>query len=352
MVELKYSPLDQSWSVLFSKEDLLELSNLFNWKRKDIYLDYSLSIVEKYYSSYEIKWIEKETSKGIIRSPYHLEFDYRNSLVKDWGKVKINGRYKFPPELIEHKEEMLKLFNQEKRLKKGNNPAPRISKFSIDSNGLPIFDIEKAYYFDQVGTNLTLDYKLSKPILYNDKNCHTVREWDIVQAKRHGLPLLNESKLANTIGVSIGIYAISEKGNKVILKRKRGRHVAVYANMWHVPFSFALTNDFSLEKGEEKSLKDFINFDFGHEFAEEIGLDFSDFSPVKPLAFCRDLTRGGKPQFFLEMESKISFEELKSKIKDSTEEFVDKLSIVDSTNLINKNVPFSPELSAFILLKL
>ncbi len=351
-MEIKYSALEQSWSVVFSKEDLLDFANLFRWRKKDVYLDYSLTKVEKFYGESKIHWVEKETRRGIIRAPYHIVFDYRDFSSKEWGFVKFSGKYEFPKALVEHRERMVERFKKENRLKKGNNPAPRVSRFSLNSKGLPIFHVEKAYYFDQVGTNLTLDYHLPEPIQVNGRVCQTVREWDLAQANSDSLPPFEKSKLANTIGISIGVYAYTKNGEKVILKRRRHKKVAVYPNMWHVPFSFALAIDFSFEDNKLKTLKDFISLDLGHEFAEEIGLDFSDFSPIKPLAFCRDLTRGGKPQFFFAIESELYFEELKEKIQDRTNEFVDKLSIVEKTFLNKQKIPYSPELTAFLLLNM
>ena len=75
---------------------------------------------------------------------------------------------------------------------------------------------------------------------------------------------------------------------------------------------------------------------------------------MHPLAFCRELCRGGKPQFFFEIDLDIRFEELKGLIRERASlknEFkgpVIGLTLAKAKTLMNC---FSHELNAFILLK-
>jgi hypothetical protein len=354
IIRVTHAP-DQSWSpsIEISPSDISQLINLIGGQKKDPYLDYSLQNVLESYDPQTIHWLELLTPRGIVKSPYELLIDYRKITASHWGTYKLSGIYELPGELSRHRERMVERFKKENKLLKGNNPAPRVSKFEVGIDGTPNLILEQAFYYDQVGSNLTLDFPLSKIIQVDGEDCSTVREWDIAQAKsNHQLPSFEKSKLANTIGVAIGIAAPSDEYGTVLLRRKRAINDAVYPGMWHVPFSFALSNE--LLEGRETigEIAHLIKFDYGHELAEELGLENSDLGPAKPLAFCRDLIRGGKPQFFFELDTRISFEEIRRKVKDRTGEYsgnIEKFRIQGFQQDIDAG--YSPELGAFTILK-
>ncbi len=336
------TPEDVDWVLYLAKK----FKRLFGG---DDYIDYSPERAAEVYQDSNIEFVQ--TPDGRVRSPYQLLFDYRQwpAERRSWGTVTFAGAYAFPGALDRRRKEMIDAFEQKRLLKKGNQKAPRVVKYESIKK-LPHFVLQTAYYHDQVGSNLTIDRPLfSTPVTVRGVECQCVREWDVAQA--HGdvkkLPTFEESRLANTIGVAIGITAQSRDGRWHWVRRKRSKDVAVYPGMWHVPFSFALAlGDHSLEA---KDLNTLIHFDLGSERSEELaGLEVSDFGALKPVAFCRDLARGGKPQFFFELPALIPLEDLQQKAWDTTSEYTGKIQAI-SEQEESPNV--SPELVCFLLLK-
>lgn len=282
-------------------------------------------------------------SENQIYAPYQIIHSFNSDEIKNgWAKVDFIERFDFPHLLLNHKSKIVELFNKQNKLSKGNLDATRVVDFTIENN-FPKITAQIAKYFDQVGTNLSLDYKLEPKIT----DCEKLRDWDIKQSQvtNGNIPPLNKSKLANTLGIAIGITAQNSKKQDVVLIRLRTNKTAVYSNMWHLPFSFAHCPEKN-EIKEKFNLKDLIINDYQSELNEELGLSISDFFEPIPLAFCRDLVRGGKPQLFLEMKSKLTFEELQKRIQNKTNEYKKNLKEYE----LNANT-YSPELEAFILLK-
>ncbi|MFC2019378.1 hypothetical protein ACFLU4_05425 [Chloroflexota bacterium] len=339
-------------SVVVITPDDIEYAMQRLIKRKSTLLDYRTSTAEKYYGKTNLNWVQLETRAGLLRAPYDLIVDYRQwSKGLSWGEVDISGEYAFPTELSEHRYEMIELLRRKGQLKGGNNQCPRIRSMHIQDSRVPKYSVERAWYFDQVGTNLTLDYPLDSPISVNGFDQYTVRDWDITQSglTMGYLPDMKSSKLANTIGIAIGITAETKSGQTVIIIRKRSKKVAVYPNMLHLPFSFALSPP--QEDFIHGDLMSIIKFDLGHEQASELGLEPTDLDELTPVAFCRDLIRGGKPQFFFEQHSRISFEDLCENIRESTpvKEYKSGVIPIGVKSQVNGN--FSPELLCFLLLK-
>ncbi len=316
------------------------------WSNNNPFINYSDTHSA---GSYNLNIVDDllRSEKHGFSSPYQILFDYRGlSSFGSWGKVIVNGEYSFPLELSAHKKRAIEIFERKGWLKKKNNPAPRVKAFT-QIDGLPQITIEQACYYDQVGSNLTIDMRLSEPIIIGTKKIETLRHWDMAQANlTHQLPDFELSKFANTIGVAIALTTTDSVGKKRLIKRYRGKKVAVYRDMWHLPFSFALYFDKEANNKSELDVNELIRFDLPHEFAEEMGLELNDFGPIKPIAFCRDLARGGKPQFFLEMESKLSFKELSNKAHDKTGEYKGKCQLFDHP----PTQQISPELAAAIIL--
>lgn len=202
-------------------------------------------------------------------------------------------------------------------------------------------------YYDQVGTNLTLDYPFGLSFANGMDAAKNVREWDMAHSPDPGIvPDLQDSQLANTVGVAVGVTAKDQFGQWQILKRLRDKHVAVYENQWHVPFSFALAWPEGFDPGEQMTISEFIRRDYGHELAEELrGIEASAFEPPRILAFCRDMVRGGKPQFFFEIRSRLTVEGLRARIRSDGAEYKNQTGVVDGVRSA-----LSPELLAFAVL--
>lgn len=316
------------------------------WKTKTEYLDYNKEHIQGYYPKIG-KWLTGRHKDIDLTLPYSIEFDYRkHPIEKGWGKVKVAEPFEFPNELAAHKESMISKRRQ--NLYKGNLPCVRIGDFAISDCGEPVFTVQKAFYYDQMGSNLTADFPLERPIEADGETCSTLRNWDMKQAGTTGRPpFFKDSRLANTIGVSVGVYAKDKNGVAVPFKRKRSKLVAIYEGYWHVPFSFALAWKPGIKPGDSLSLSELIMQDWGHELAEELGMEVSDFSDPKPVAFARDLVRAGKPQFFFEINSKLSAEDMMKRVLSDKAEYVGRLRKKESDLSANTH---SPELLALSLL--
>lgn len=340
-----------------SPEDLVPLFSIFRnlFPKKNKFLNYDPNWLAEFYHSEKINWLKSSDEK--IRAPYEIIHDFRKNPVNSWGTFENKGKYQLPNELSRVKHEMVKSFSKDGLLYKGDNPCPRICNAASSSKAL-IIEIQKAAYYDQVATNLSLDYKHNHDIA-ESIGTYKIRHWDILQSNtaKGELPSFSKSKLGNTIGISMGIIATNELGQKIILSRRRTSAVAVYQQMQHLPFSFSLNLDSAFsEKNTKGTIQELVKLDFRHEQAEELGLEPSDidFADVKPLVFCRDLSRGGKPQFFFEIEIKTPYEELIRKISEQSKtkrEFSKKTTGM-TMNFARKNMNnFSPELLAYIVLK-
>ena len=286
--------------------------------------------------------------------PYELIFDYRKNPTSDWGTYTYSGDFHFPPELEAWRAALVGLFKNKGFLYKGDHICPRINNVFPGKDQLSI-EIQRATYFDQVATNLSLDYPLNDS-LAKSLHARTVREWDLRQSGpiQGGIPPLSRSKLANTIGVALGITTTNAMGEKVILIRRRTSHVAVSQNRLVLPFSFSLNlNEHICNPGDSGSISDLIKTDFRQEQKEELGLDpeVLDFEKIKPVAFCRELCRGGKPQFFFRLETDIKLGDLQGLVKESStinKEFRGPLMGLTMDKAFKDMNRFSPELNAFI----
>ena len=344
---------------IFSAEDLVRISHFqskFTQKRSP-FLNYNTAWLQQYYHKTCDQGSLLKSADSKLVAPYEILYDYRNTQNADWGSYSYSGEFSLTNELAPVKSAFIELFKKRNLLYKGDNICPRIHEFNISDGKLSI-GIQKAHYYDQVATNLSLDYPLTGEDVTNllAKN---LREWDIIQSKTDpgNLPSFQKSKLANTIGVALGITAKNKKNEKIMLIRQRTKNVAVSQNMFVLPFSFSLNLDNKIcQSPHSGSIFDLIRTDFRHEQAEELGLEpnIIDFEKVKPVLFCREFCRGGKPQFFFEIDQDIPFEELRMQIRESSatkKEYKGDILGITIKQGINLYKSLSPELNAFIASK-
>lgn len=342
---MPYIRFSDGTEIGVSVEDIIyALKNLF--KRNTPHLIYDVDKIIGFYTN-TLGWLTyTEPSGEVIKAPYTLEVDFRaTNPEKHWGVVHCEIPYEFPNELLAYRTQMVSDFTAKGKLHKGNRACPRVKSFDLTSRGKLHLCVQRAMYFDQVGTNLTLDFPFNEKTLKS--RFENVRGWDLANGiSPMVIPSFEQSKMANTIGIAVGITALDKFGKKQILKRMRTDNTAVYENQWHVPFSFALEWPDGFEPGERMTLSNMINRDYGHELAEEMpGIERSDFESPKLLAFCRDMIRGGKPQFFFEIRSRQPIETLQRQIRS------DKVEYKNKTGIVEDLLPtLSPELIAFSLL--
>jgi hypothetical protein len=156
-------------------------------KAKDDYLNYNTEDIQGFYPSKDLKWLARRDEDIDLIVPCSIEFDYRkHSVGVSWGKVKVVEPFDFPHELASHKESMVEKFERAGKLYKGDRACPRICGFSVSDSGEPEFVVQMARYYDQVGSNLTVDYLLPKSIEVSGEACLTARDWDMSLLKSFG----------------------------------------------------------------------------------------------------------------------------------------------------------------------
>jgi len=291
-------------------------TRMTQWEHTKL-IDYRLDSARDAYKKAR-SWLQLGDPPTVV-APYQILFDYRANPSRGWGTVECTGDYEFPEVLRNHREAMIHQLRKKGRLY-GDSRCPRVSKFDVKEDGKIVYRVENAFYYDQVGTNLSLDYKGAFPVPGSMEIATTVRGWDVLNAgvARGELPALEQSRLANTLGVAVAVTAVNKRGNISLLRRLRRKKLAVYGNMWGVPLSFAVKLEGEkLETGSSTPLASLLSLNT--EILREMGMHRDDFADPTPLAFCRDLGRGGKPQLFFEMRAKVPFEEIVKRMTDNSE---------------------------------
>lgn len=230
-------------------------------------------------------------------------------------------------ELIPGLKEATDYIENEVRKKKPgttNDYHPSMSSFEPDGKGNYTCTFEKTCYFKQIRTNLSLD----RPIYMPDSCETTLRKIGLKGiTKDQRLPSLSKSCLANVVGVS-AIWCMGSDGNRQYYLLPRKGSVGVYEKKLGIPSGDADCP--SHDEFQSDSLVDFLKAEMLREFAEETGIADVDMKqyvyshPVDvtkiglytkveiiPLAFLREMLRGGKPQmFFLIRTEEIPYETL------------------------------------------
>jgi len=289
----------------------------------------------KFYNQYEL---EKEYK--FCRSPYAETIPLRKgnngfSYGKDVNELEvifIDAKFTPPDYLIEHSIKAVELFKALKKIRVNeesgewqNDYSIRITKLDITANKIYI---QPATYFDQIATNLTLDW--ASGVLGEDESLTIRNHYE----KNHNglLPPLESSILANTLGVAV---IVVNPNTKEVLIPIRGNEQAIM-NEGIGKFHCSASGVFAWD--ESDNIKKTLSFDFfsqgmEKEIEREIGLKPEQYNLI-PLAFTRELVRGGKPQLFFIAETLFDIKTIKSAMKMAEEswEFID-------INDINENNP-------------
>lgn len=279
-----------------------------------------------------VELVQRYHESGVLddRIPYAPLATRKDLARKGWLQLKwSDDPFLLPVALTGHRERMVAEFKQRGRLRvrresgaTENQDCPRVIGFDPAHH---ILHLQSAEYFDQVATNLCLDFPVD---LGSDTEgrtySSTIRdlERDYISSGRllQHKPLLGarlrpfeESILANTLGVA----CLIEFADGRVIYRIRGAGTAIYGGQAHVPLSFA--QELLRGQDEPRTLEGFVMTDLRLEFEQETGLEFNAYmreeKPVTPLALCRDLLRGGKPQLFLLLHSHCDAEEFCEHLK-------------------------------------
>jgi hypothetical protein len=198
------------------------------------------------------------------------------------------GEYCMPDDLKARTEAALAACLETKR-KSFDGPVARIADFKKGTGGNLHCVLERAGYFSQVRTNLTLDYTTSH---------NGPRNLRLADMTRDGnLRTLRESLLVNSLGVA-AIVAYERDGQWFYLAKLRKREDAINEMMLASPSGVA-----ELIRGQPvRDLGSFAASEMLREFYFETGLPSTIVRRIVPLSFCREFVRGGKPQFFFFIE--------------------------------------------------
>lgn len=274
---------------------------------EDEFIDYSIVQKNGYYPGerrlFNLKIKDKIES---VELPYKeiVDFVHKPSTIK-LETADFEDKFQLSEALRKKTQPAFEAFKASRMLKT-NDSTVRVRDFSCvttpeDGQCRYVCSLQRASYYDQVHTNLTLDR------LFTGIEEDSVRSLDL--GPNNSLIDFSRSIMANTLGVS-AIW-VMEDGDASSRTKKlkyflmpRSRKTGVYSGMLssvggvvQAPESAQFPTD---------SFEDYAAAEMRREFVEESGVDYlvkkgklsdTDISII-PLAFVRDLVRGGKPQFF------------------------------------------------------
>jgi hypothetical protein len=185
-----------------------------------------------------------------------------------------------------------------------NGRVVRLSDFKEIMDSSYVATIAHARYWDQVRTNLTIDLPVR-----SEGDARSLRERDL--GGNGQLREFRDSMLVNSIGVSTVIGFRDTEHHWRFFNKLRRADDAVAEKMLASASGVA-----ELLPGQHvRDLLSYAESEIIRELYNETGLSCEEVVRIVPLAFCRELVRGGKPQFmfFVEID--------KNKIADFTELF-------------------------------
>lgn len=230
--------------------------------------------------------------------------------------------YKLPIKLKDHRDFAVECFKELGKISKSsdeweNNESLKVVDISTLRNSIIC---RKAFYFDQVGTNLTLDWH-SRKLLDSRQTIRNSIEIPISGRLKE----LKDSNLANTLGVAVMLY---NSRLEPYVRIRSDSLAAIPIKGLHCSASGV----FKMEGGIKAGVYDYSIIEKGIELEikSEIGIDRYDYS-LYPVALARELPRGGKPQLFFIAITKLSNSDIMDKSKNAEEswEFVDELDLED-----------------------
>lgn len=272
---------------------------------------------DKLYNIYYGYTDSDEYHRGILYAEVHgIKTDITESIRRTYfnaEKLKLTVEplsYKLPRSLKEHGKyaiEFFKTLGKIKRLQNGweNNESFRIVDISPENNKMLG---QRASYFDQVATNLTLDWRSTKL----PDNSLTIR--NSIELPENGLlKTLDNSNLSNTLGVAVMLY---NRALEPFIRLRSSDLAAIPQKGLHCSASGVFEMDDGINAGEH----DYTVLERGieREIASEVGLDRADYN-LYPVAFARELPRGGKPQVFFIALTKLSGSKILEKSKNADE---------------------------------
>lgn len=175
----------------------------------------------------------------------------------------------------------------------------RVTGFGLDPVTL---SFQRAEYNDQRRSNLILDFQAP--------GLPTLREMLRAEFGTR-LPPLNDVRLANTLGVAALVLTPQDGRVAAYLVKRAKKGVAVFQDTWSCTGSGAAK--WPMDDRETFFYHDGLVNDMYEELEEEIGLTQADLTFMMPVAFARELARGGKPQLFFLAGTQLPIADLRSR---------------------------------------
>ena len=169
-----------------------------------------------------------------------------------------------------------------------DGPAVRVEDCTASGSKLWL-SVQKASYFDQRKSNLALDYQ------YRTQTGTVLTLRDLMRQEfGTSLPPLSDRRMANTLGIA-ALIMVREGGDFTPYLVSRSRDVAVFnrGGEWHCTASGVA----ELPPGQDRAPY-FYKDSMLKELDEEVGILEHELETLEPVALCREMTRGGKPQMF------------------------------------------------------
>lgn len=250
---------------------------------------------------------------------------------------KLHQDYEIDPRLKEYQD---RLIEYQKKLGRNlvNGQVTGVASYDIKNN---ILGVRRIGYYDAFSTNNSgMDVRFSslleRDIRFDGVDHENIRS---VESSDGNLRSFHESSLANVLGV--GGVLITRDSHLVLPQRRKDLGVSSLGGKFglsasgNVEWSMKALEELGIQKymgqkmekeaDEELGLKGKMNIsemmlkNMRYYVETELGLDADTECQITPVAFTRDLVRGGLPQMFYILQTKLSAREMPDRIIGATE---------------------------------
>lgn len=232
---------------------------------------------------------------------YPIEFLWKKNGNAEWRFYieDCNKQYVLPCMIDAYYKEILEQFSDSIVY---DQLCIRLCDLSCEKNKIELKTM-RTTYFNSLVTNRSMDYNLNSKItirnLYEPGPC---------------LIPLPESRFSNHLGFN----GIIETMDGVLVLVHRSKYVSVNKNLFECSVSASLKSKYALDIEKQHLTCSGLVQAVEKEIVDELNLttgEYVDFSTNNILAFYRDITEGGKPNFIIYVKLKCSYSFLKSCVK-------------------------------------
>lgn len=307
--ELLKAIMNDSLNVINSyfpvpSESILWLYSRMKKNPVNQYLDLNRGSIRNYYTDQENKKLNLYFNNETEVLPQYLEIDNTiNHLDMSHFIFEFEESvFELPSGIKEHTQEAYK--NLVKNLHYTNEENLRLRKLSI-KNGVYTFHTQPVYYEDYLHSNMLMDYKV-------DSN-KTLRG---IIHKDGQLETLQESKLANHLGINILLF--TPAGSLILPLRSK--------KVSYAPSEYSSSISGAVSAHDVSTGNKLSQLSILREGIEELGLKRTDIliESIKFLGLSRELIRGGKPELFFTINTKLTREEINNRWNNAKDKWENK----------------------------